>query len=47
MKGMKIMERARTRTWLTFLLVAVLAVLFVYIIKSYENIIAITDATLV
>lgn len=47
MKGMNIMERTRTKTWLIFLLLAVLAILIVYIIKSYENIIAITDATLI
>lgn len=41
------MERTRIKTWLILLILGVLAFLIVYIIKSYQNIITITDATLV
>lgn len=41
------MERVKVKTWLILLIIAVLAIMVVYIIKSYENIITITDATLI
>lgn len=41
------MEKTRIKPWIIILLIAILAVIVVLIIKNYEGIVSITDATLI
>lgn len=41
------MEKTNARTWLVLILIAIIAIICVYIIKNFEGMTNITDATLI